>query len=108
MNMRLPCPPPWRKLHSVPPIRVALVEDQRRTREGLAALIGGAAGFEIAGTYGSMEEALHAERFGESHPEWRRLTRLAASFAAFLATRQTQVRADNSFWPLHASLPIVP
>jgi DNA-binding NarL/FixJ family response regulator len=60
MNMRLPCPPLWRTLQSVLPIRIALVEDQPRTREGLAALIGGAAGFEIAGAYGSMEEALPA------------------------------------------------
>src|SRR5262245_18875275 len=39
-------------------IRVALVEDQARTREGLALLIGGEPGFEIFGQYGSMEEAL--------------------------------------------------
>jgi DNA-binding NarL/FixJ family response regulator len=41
-------------------IRVALVEDQARTREGLALLIGGDPGFEIIGQYGSMEEALPA------------------------------------------------
>ena len=40
------------------PIRVALVEDQLRTREGLAALISGSPGFEVAGQYGSIEEAL--------------------------------------------------
>jgi DNA-binding NarL/FixJ family response regulator len=39
-------------------IRVALIEDQRRTREGLAALIGGSAGMEVVGQYGSGEEAL--------------------------------------------------
>jgi DNA-binding NarL/FixJ family response regulator len=44
----------------MPQIRVALVEDQPRTREGLASLIGGSPGFEIAGQYGSMEEALPA------------------------------------------------
>ena len=41
-------------------IRVALVEDQAPTREGLASLIGGSPGFEISGQYGSMEEALAA------------------------------------------------
>jgi DNA-binding NarL/FixJ family response regulator len=44
----------------VAPIRVALVEDQNHTREGLAVLIGSAEGFQIAGSYGSMEEALPA------------------------------------------------
>ncbi len=42
------------------PIRVAIVEDQSRTREGLAALIGGSPAFEVAGQYRSMEEALPA------------------------------------------------
>lgn len=41
-------------------ISVALVEDQCRTREGLAALIGAAPDFRVAGQYGSMEEALPA------------------------------------------------
>ena len=44
----------------MPQIRVALVEDQAPTREGLASLIGGSPGFEITGQYGSMEEALPA------------------------------------------------
>jgi DNA-binding NarL/FixJ family response regulator len=44
----------------MPLIRVALVEDQDRTREGLAALIGGSPGFEVCGKFGSMEEALPA------------------------------------------------
>jgi len=39
-------------------IRIALVEDQRRTREGLRALIEGSAGFECAAAWSSMEEAL--------------------------------------------------
>lgn len=42
----------------MPLIHVALVEDQPRTREGLAALIGGSPGFAIAGEFGSMEEAI--------------------------------------------------
>jgi len=39
-------------------IRVAIVEDQRRTREGLRALIEGSEGFVCLGAWGSMEEAL--------------------------------------------------
>jgi DNA-binding NarL/FixJ family response regulator len=39
-------------------IRVVLVEDQRRMREGLATLINGSPGMEVAGQYGSAEEAL--------------------------------------------------
>ena len=40
--------------------RVAIVEDQRALREGLLSLVGGTGDFEIAGAYGSMEEALAA------------------------------------------------
>jgi DNA-binding NarL/FixJ family response regulator len=40
------------------PIKVGLVEDQRQTREGLAALIEGTPGFSIIGAWRSMEEAL--------------------------------------------------
>lgn len=40
------------------PIRVALVEDQQITREGLGLLIGGSLGFRMCGQYASMEEAL--------------------------------------------------
>jgi DNA-binding NarL/FixJ family response regulator len=39
-------------------ITVAIVEDQQRTREGLAALIGGTRGYRIVGQFASMEEAL--------------------------------------------------
>jgi DNA-binding NarL/FixJ family response regulator len=41
-----------------PEIRVAIVEDQRDIREGLALLIGGARGFVCTGAYASMEEAI--------------------------------------------------
>lgn len=44
----------------MPPIRVALVEDQRATREGLATLISESADFAIAGAFTSMETALPA------------------------------------------------
>ncbi|HTP32522.1 MAG TPA: response regulator transcription factor [Candidatus Acidoferrales bacterium] len=40
------------------PIRIVIIEDQRHTREGLAALIGGSSGMEIAAQYRSGEEAL--------------------------------------------------
>ena len=39
-------------------VAVAIVEDDRGTREGLAALIAGTAGFRCAGTFGSVEEAM--------------------------------------------------
>lgn len=39
-------------------IRVAIVEDQRSTREGLALLLEGTPGFAPCGRFGSMEEAL--------------------------------------------------
>ena len=42
-------------------IRVALVEDQRRTREGLQALIEGSQGFLCVAAWKSMEEALAGE-----------------------------------------------
>jgi DNA-binding NarL/FixJ family response regulator len=41
-------------------IRVAIVEDDRGTREGLAMLIGGTPGYTCAGAFGSVEEALGA------------------------------------------------
>jgi DNA-binding NarL/FixJ family response regulator len=43
------------------PIRVAIVEDQRRTREGLRALIEGSEEYRCAGAWSSMEEALRFE-----------------------------------------------
>jgi len=49
------------------PIRVALVEDQRVTREGLGLLIGGSPGFKMCGQYGSMEVAL--EQIRDNRPD---------------------------------------
>ena len=43
-----------------PDIRVAIVEDRVRTREGIQALIDGTPGYQCAGSFGSMEEALDA------------------------------------------------
>src|SRR5215470_10656645 len=39
-------------------IRVAIVEDRREIREGLAMIINGTPGFHCSGTYRSMEDAL--------------------------------------------------
>jgi DNA-binding NarL/FixJ family response regulator len=40
------------------PIRVAIVEDDRTTRQGLALLIGSTAGYECVGQFRTVEEAL--------------------------------------------------
>lgn len=51
---------------STPDIRVAIIEDQRKFREYVAALIDGSQGFRCTGSYRSMEEAL--DRIGaEQH-----------------------------------------
>ena len=49
------------------PLAVAVIDDDRGTREGLAALIGGTPGFRCAGTYGSVEEAL--KRLADAAPD---------------------------------------
>ena len=41
-----------------PPIKVAIIEDQREVREGLAVLINGTPGFKCTGNYRTMEDAL--------------------------------------------------
>jgi len=41
-----------------PPIRVAIIEDQREIREGLKTLVAGTPGYCVAGAWRSMEEAL--------------------------------------------------
>src|SRR5438552_9795517 len=41
-----------------PAIRVAIVEDRREIREGLAMIVNGTPGFRCSGSYRSMEEAL--------------------------------------------------
>jgi DNA-binding NarL/FixJ family response regulator len=48
-------------------IRVAIVEDRREIREGLAMIINGTPGFRCTGSYRSMEEAL--ERIGSELPD---------------------------------------
>ena len=44
------------------PLRVAIVEDDRTTREALATLIEGTPGFRCVGRYGSVDEALETVR----------------------------------------------
>jgi len=41
-----------------PPVSIAIIEDERRIREGLAVLIDGTPGFRCAGSFESMEVAL--------------------------------------------------
>jgi DNA-binding NarL/FixJ family response regulator len=48
-------------------IKVAIVEDRREIREGLATLIGGTEGFRCTGSFRSMEEAL--ARIGHDLPD---------------------------------------
>ena len=43
-------------------LRVAIVEDDRTTRDGLATLIDGTPGYRCVGRHGSVEEALHMPR----------------------------------------------
>jgi YesN/AraC family two-component response regulator len=40
------------------PVRVVIIEDLREVREGLTMLINGTHGFQCAGSYRTMEEAL--------------------------------------------------
>jgi DNA-binding NarL/FixJ family response regulator len=46
-------------------IRVAIIEDDRSIREGLALLIGGSPGYSCVGTFSSVEEAMAASRSPE-------------------------------------------
>src|SRR5215471_17178456 len=48
-------------------IRVAIIEDDRPTREGLGMLINGTPGYQCVGTYPSVEEALR--RIGHDAPD---------------------------------------
>jgi len=52
---------------SGPSISVALIEDQRNIREGLATLISGTGGFRVQSTFGSIEAAL--PRIGQESPD---------------------------------------
>jgi DNA-binding NarL/FixJ family response regulator len=45
-------------------LRIAIVEDDHTTRNGLAALIEGTSGYHCVGQYGSVEEALRKTRAG--------------------------------------------
>lgn len=56
-----------RKALELSMIKVAIIEDRREIRDGLAMLISGTAGFECTGTYRSMEDAL--PRIGSVLPD---------------------------------------
>jgi DNA-binding NarL/FixJ family response regulator len=49
------------------PIRVAIVEDDRPTREGLGILVGGTPGYSFVGSYSSVEGALRS--IGSAAPD---------------------------------------
>src|SRR5690242_4803891 len=48
-------------------IKVAIIEDQKVLREGLAFLVDGTGGFRCTGSYGSVEQALH--KIGDDPPQ---------------------------------------
>lgn len=50
-------------------IRIAIIEDRREIRDGLAMLIGGTEGFRCTAKFGSMEEALRRISAVESLPD---------------------------------------
>jgi DNA-binding NarL/FixJ family response regulator len=56
------CPMP-----EVPVLKVAIVEDQLRIRQGLCMLIDGTEGFRCSGSFGTMEEAI--ENIGRDLPD---------------------------------------
>ena len=47
-------------------IKIAIVEDQRKLRDGLAAIINGTSGFRTSGQFGSMDEALAKVEWGRA------------------------------------------
>jgi len=49
------------------PVRVVIIEDLREVRESLATLIGGAPGFQCAGRYRTMEDALRSVAADRPH-----------------------------------------
>jgi DNA-binding NarL/FixJ family response regulator len=59
--------PPQTPPHGEDVVKVAIVEDQRKFREAIAALIDGTEGFRCAGSFRSMEEAL--DRIGRDLPD---------------------------------------
>src|SRR5215469_14611255 len=58
---------PSKPQHRTSPIRVAIVEDQREFREGLAFLIDSTDGYRCTQRFGSMEEAL--DQLGRELPD---------------------------------------
>ncbi len=54
---------------SAPPLRVAVIEDDRQTREGLRLLIDSSPGFRCVGTFHTAEEALRAPTSADRHAD---------------------------------------
>ena len=61
-----PAGPPGNVASRPATIKVAIIEDRRDIREGLAVLINGTAGYQCTNSYGSMEQAL--ECIGDELP----------------------------------------
>ena len=61
-----PAEPPGNVASRPATIKVAIIEDRRDIREGLAVLINGTAGYQCTNSYGSMEQAL--ECIGDDLP----------------------------------------
>jgi DNA-binding NarL/FixJ family response regulator len=61
-----PAGPPGNVASRPATIKVAIIEDRRDIREGLAVLINGTAGYQCTNSYGSMEQAL--ECIGDDLP----------------------------------------
>ena len=76
-------------------ISVAIVEDLRVVREGLAVLIDGTAGFRCSGAYRTMEEAL--AKIGAKNPLKTRPSR-GKKFLAKGAKRRRKGRQDQKPW----------
>src|SRR5262249_35497451 len=64
-NLTGSAPPP-----APAPIRVAIIEDQREIREGLALLINSTAPYRCIGLYRSMEEALAGSEHEQRDVVW--------------------------------------
>jgi DNA-binding NarL/FixJ family response regulator len=65
--MSRPSPRPPQPGDTSPALKIAIIEDQREIREGLASLIDGSAGYRCAGSFRTMEEAL--ARIGHDLPD---------------------------------------
>ena len=75
------------------PLSVALVEDQRPLREGLASLIDGTPGYRVVGSYESMEAAL--EGLTAARPEVMLLDIELPGMSGIDGVRELKIRAPE-------------